>query len=210
MAWTRPPGPGEVTDPPPLSLCRWPRRRQSRRVRAATCEPRSRREQRGAGADKPGRQGARRTAGPSARAAVHGRFHCRRHRSRRRSSESVERPAQPSSEDIDQASEFMGKARAWSPVLWGGGAVYILHRRAGRGNREAGQARCKSSHPGRGGLEHTGLNANICARWGGGGKGAPQEAPWGPHSHLPRSPGRQKQVKARTRREAGQTEASGM
>lgn len=66
----------------------------------------------------------------------------------------------------------------------GGGAVYILHRRAGRGNREAGQAR-QEQPPREGGLEHTVLDANICARWGGGGMGGGhQEASWGHKSDL--------------------------
>lgn len=66
----------------------------------------------------------------------------------------------------------------------GGGAVYILHRRAGRGNREAGQAR-QEQPPREGGLEHTVLDANICARWGGRGiGGGHQEASWGHKSDL--------------------------
>lgn len=46
-----------------------------------------------------------------------------------------------------------------------------------------GQAR-QEQPPGRGSLEHTGLNASICARWGGGGMGEHQEASWGHKSDL--------------------------
>lgn len=100
------------------------------------------------------------------------------------------RPDQPSSEGIDQASEFMGKARAWSPVLL-------------QGLNSAQKGRwwtLRGSRLGEGGLELTVLDANICARWGG--RGGDQEASWDHESDLllPSSPREQTQAKVRTRK----------
>lgn len=112
------------------------------------------------------------------------RFHCRRPHSRRRSRESVERPAQPSSEDIDQASEFMGKARAWSPVLWGWGCG--LHSaQKGRSWKPRGRpSSARAATPGGRLRAHGARCQHLCSLGWRGYGGGHQEASWGHKSDL--------------------------
>lgn len=93
----------------------------------------------------------------------------------------------------------MGKARAWSPVLWGWGCG--LHSaQKGRSWKPRGRPSSARAATRGGRLRAHGAQCQHLCSLGWRGYGGAPGGLLGPHSHLPRSPGRQKQVKARTRK----------
>lgn len=199
----RAPGPGEVMGTPLACPRRFaPSRsleqkspRRARASRGSQAESNVRRGRR----TSPGRQARRRTVGPSAGSGSRASTAAGTAEQPRLQKVSQQR-GQPnsSSEDIDQASELMGKARPGARC-WGCG--FISPAQKGRSWKPRGRPSSARAATREGGVGAHGARCqHLCS----------QKGVWGRIrrllkltrviSYLPRSPGRQKQVKARTRK----------